>query len=117
MTSQIEIVTSVDIPQYNLFCNNEVPFNAACGDVASWRNDQTDWKQAFAKLINFSSLNHLGDTKILGGTAPACPPVATGLYWLSIYENQSSQQLVSMDFMRKSIFDQNEDHVPNFPES
>ena len=57
-----------------------LPFNATCGDVASRRNDQTDWKQAFAKFINFSSLNHLGGhKKILGGTVPECPLVATGL--------------------------------------
>jgi len=58
------------------FVTMRLPFNATCGDVASWRNDQTDWKQAFAKLINFSSLKHLaGHKKNLGGTAP----VATGL--------------------------------------
>jgi len=28
-----------------------LPVNATCGDVASWRNDQTDLKQVFAKLI------------------------------------------------------------------
>jgi len=50
-----------------------LPFKATCADVASWRNDQTDWKQAFAKFNNFSRLNHLG------GTAPECPPVAAGL--------------------------------------
>jgi len=32
-----------------------LPFNATC-DVASWRNDQTDWKQTFARFNNFSSL-------------------------------------------------------------
>jgi len=35
-----------------------LPFNATC-DVASWRNDQTDWKQTFARFNNFSSLNQL----------------------------------------------------------
>jgi len=50
-----------------------LPFNATCGDVVSWRNDQTDWKQAIAKFINFSSLNHLG------GHCPRMPPVATDL--------------------------------------
>jgi len=42
------------------------------------RNDSgtsLDWKQAFAKLINFSSLYHLGGhKKDLGSTAPECPP-------------------------------------------
>jgi len=56
-----------------------LPFNATCGDVASWRNDQTDWKQAFAKLVNFSSLNHLGGTKNFGVHCPRMSPVATGL--------------------------------------
>jgi len=45
-----------------------------CGDVASWRNNKTYWKQASAKFINFSSLNHLGGTKkFRGGTVPECP--------------------------------------------
>jgi len=56
-----------------------LPFNATCGDVASWRNDQTDWKQAFAKFINFSSLNHLGGAqKKLGVQCPRMSPRGYG---------------------------------------
>jgi len=59
------------------------PFNATCGDVASWRNGETDWKQAFAKFINFLSLNYLGGhKKTLGGTAPEFPFPA----WLQAWE-------------------------------
>jgi len=67
VTSQIEIVTSVDIPNTIYFVAMRLPFNATCCDVASWRNDRTDWKQAFAKFINLSSLNHLGGNKKIGG--------------------------------------------------
>jgi len=56
-----------------------LPFNATCGYVMSWRNDQTDWKQAFAKFLNFLSLNHLGGTKKIGGGA--LPPNASPWLW------------------------------------
>jgi len=61
------------------FVTMRLPFNAKCGDVASWRNDQTDWKQVFAKFINFSSLNHLGwHKKNLRGHCPRMPPRGHG---------------------------------------
>jgi len=55
-----------------------VPFNATCGDVASWSNDQTDGKQAFAKCINVSNLNHLGGVKKFWGHCPRMTPRGYG---------------------------------------
>jgi len=48
-----------------------------CGDVASWRNE-TDWKQPVAKLINFSSLNHMGITINIWGALPPNTPRGYG---------------------------------------
>jgi len=66
----IEIVTSWTFLNTIYFVTMRLPFNATCGGVASWRNDQTDWKQAFAKFIDFSSLNHLGRHKKIWGALP-----------------------------------------------
>jgi len=58
-----------------------LPFNATCGDVASWRNDHIDCEQAHAKYINFLSLNHVErNNKTWGGTSLECPLVVTGLH-------------------------------------
>jgi len=51
----------------------KLPFNATCGDVASWRNDQTDWKQAFAKFLIFQVWIISGGTKKLRALTPNTP--------------------------------------------
>ena len=60
-----------------------LPFHATCNGVASWLDDWTGWKRAFAKFVSFPSLNHLRRHKIWWDTVPKChlPPVATSLLW------------------------------------
>jgi len=85
ITSQIEIVTVWTFLNTIYFVTMRLPFNATCGDVASWRNDQTDWKQAFTKFINFSSLNHLGGHKKIWASLPPIAPPWLRAWWDTVF--------------------------------
>jgi len=80
VTSQIGIVTSVGIPLYNLFFNNEVALTQQVVMLRVGVTIKQIENKPLQNLIFFRvSIIWGGAQKKLEGTAPECPPVATDL--------------------------------------